>query len=67
MRLTPDCLNLSSLVGKKKREAVEALEARFLGGGEADRPNYTVVETDYTSYSVVYTCNGLGGSLRKGD
>ena len=31
-----------------------------------DQPNYTVVETDYTSFVVVYTCGNLGGSLRKG-
>ena len=34
--------------------------------GSSDRPNYTVVKTDYTSYAVVYTCNPFIGFLKKG-
>jgi len=45
----------SSSLGRKKR-------ALF---GDRNRPNYSVVKTDYTSYAVVYNCNPVGAILKK--
>jgi lipocalin len=37
----------------------------FGGGGGGNTPNYRVVDTDYSSYAIVYNCNPFLGFLKK--
>jgi len=37
----------------------------FGGGGGGNTPNYRVVDTDYTSYAIVYDCSPFLGFLKK--
>merc|ERR1711911_62603 len=38
---------------------------RSLFGGDPSAPNYSVVDTDYTSFSVVYMCRPIAGIFKK--
>merc|ERR1712013_762366 len=35
-------------------------------GADPNAPNYSVIDTDYTSYSVVYMCRPIAGIFKKG-
>merc|ERR1712088_1285144 len=38
----------------------------LFGGADPNAPNYSVIDTDYTSYSVVYMCRPIAGIFKKG-
>ena len=38
----------------------------LFGGSDPNLPNYSVINTDYTSYSVVYMCRPIAGIFKKG-
>lgn len=46
-------VSFSSPAGRRRRSA------------SSEEPNYTVVSTDYSSYSVVYMCKPIAGILKK--
>merc|ERR1712219_2674 len=37
----------------------------LFGGSDPNLPNYSVINTDYTSYSVVYMCRPIAGIFKK--
>jgi len=37
----------------------------IFGGGNPNAPNYSVIDTDYTSFSVVYMCRPFAGIFKK--
>merc|ERR1711951_109107 len=37
----------------------------LFGGSDPNLPNYSVIDTDYTSYSVVYMCRPIAGIFKK--
>ena len=38
----------------------------LFGNSDPNAPNYSVIDTDYTSYSVVYMCRPIAGIFKKG-
>jgi len=55
----------SSAVGELIVNFNNPAAGRSLFGRDPNAPNYSVVDTDYTSYSVVYMCRPVAGIFKK--
>merc|ERR1712037_749351 len=55
----------SSAVGELVVNFNNPAAGRSLFGRDPNTPNYSVVDTDYTSYSVVYMCRPVAGIFKK--
>ena len=59
-------LLLNNIVYQQKLSYFLSAGRSLFGGADPNAPNYSVIDTDYTSYSVVYMCRPIAGIFKKG-